>query len=388
MSFYTEEHLLFQSSVKRFSEKHILPHLTKWEKDHHFPSEIFLEFGKEGFLGILVGEKWGGVQGDYKLAAAWCEQFGRIPSVGFTTAVNMHSLVITPTVERFASEATKEQWLPQAVEGKVIGAYAFTEPNAGSDLTNMNTKAVKDGDNYILTGSKIFITNGARANFVLVVAKTDSASNPKGSHGGFSTFLVDTSSEGFSVARKLEKLGWHCSDTAELVLEGVKVHKSCLLGAEGQGWQQAMASLQWERLMLSLGALAGAKECFEKTIQYINERTIFGKTVGSFDYSRELVAQIWSKLTAAEASCHNCLLMLQRGEDCRVEVSLTKHFVCELAIWIADKCLQFHGGYGYTQEFLPERWLRDLRLNTIGGGTSEVMLQIAAKGSVAKLASN
>lgn len=372
---YSQEHKLLQQSIKKFAEKEILPHISKWEEDKFFPSNIFKKLGNEGFLGILMDEQWGGVGGDFLMAAAWCEEFGRVPSVGFSVAVNMHSLVITPTLARYGSDIEKEKWLANAVAGDAIGAYAFTEPGAGSDLSAIRTKAVKDGSDYLLTGSKIFITNGARADFVLVLAVTD----PTKGYEGFSTFVVDTKLPGFSVSRKLEKIGWHCSDTAELNFDAVRLPATALLGQENQGWKQAMQSLEWERLMLTLTSIAGARKCLEETAIYVQQRKVFGKRVIDFDYNSTLLANMVAQLDAATAQAHRCLNLLNAGQRCRKEVSLAKLYGCELAIEIANKCLQLHGGYGYTTEFLPERWLRDLRLNTIGGGTTEIMAQVAYK---------
>ncbi len=374
MGIYSEEHRLFQTAIRRFAEGEILPHVNRWEEEKNFPSSLFEKLGSAGFLGTLIEDKWGGSGGDYALAAAWCEEFGRIPAVGLTTGVNMHALVCTPAIQRFGTESAKEKWLASAVEGKSIGAYAFTEPGAGSDLTQVQTKAVKDGNGWRLSGSKIFITNGARAAYILVLAKTDAS---KGYHG-YTTFIVDAKSEGFSVARTLTKLGWHSSDTAELVFDSVFVPDEMVLGQVGEGWTQAMSSLEWERLMLSLAALGGARKCLEDTVRYVNDRKLFGTTVGSFDSNQEMLTSLWSRLESGTAFSHHCLAMLLEGKRCRKEVSLAKIFVTELAIEVADRCLQLHGGYGYTTEFLPERWLRDLRLNTIGGGTTQVMIKVAA----------
>ena len=375
MSLFQEEHRIFQQSVAKFSNAEILPVVDAWEKQCDFPSAIFEKLGANGFLGIFIEEAFGGVGGSYMLAAAWCEQFGRIPAVGFTTGVNMHALVVLPALQRYGTEETKQRWLQAGVEGKAIGAYAFTEPDAGSDLTRVKTKAVEQGDHFVLNGSKIFITNGKRADFILVLAKTA----PDKGYDGFSTFLVDTKSPGFTVNRTLSKLGWHSSDTAELSFVDVKVPKSCLLGELNKGWYQAMTSLEWERLMLTLAAIGGASQCLEDTVTYINQRTIFGQTVGSFERNRTLLARRAAQLQAARALCHQCVRMLEAKQRCRREVSLAKRNICELAIEIADECLQLHGGFGYTTEFKPERWLRDLRLNTIGGGASEVMARIAMK---------
>ncbi|MCB0345406.1 MAG: acyl-CoA dehydrogenase family protein [Bdellovibrionales bacterium] len=372
---YSQEHQIFRGSVRKFLEKEVLPNIDDWERDHDFPSEIFKKMGEQGFLGVLVDEEWGGVGGDYVLASAWCEEFARVPSVGFTTGVNMHSVVVTAALNRLGTTAAKEKWLERAVNGDAIGAYAFTEPGAGSDLASLRTRAVRDGDHFILNGSKTFITNGARADYVLMLTKTD----PDAGFGGFTTFVVDCSDPGFKVARKLDKLGWHASDTAELVIEDVKVHESQRLGEIGKGWYYTMESLNWERMMLTLNSLGGAEACLEQTVQYVNEREVFGRTVGSFDNSRKLLASLWSRLRAGKAYCHEIIARINDGEPCVTETALVKQLVCELAIEIADRCLQLHGGYGYTTEFRPERWLRDLRLNTIGGGTSEVMAQVAAK---------
>jgi alkylation response protein AidB-like acyl-CoA dehydrogenase len=374
MSLFTEEHRLFRDSIKKFVEAEITPHVDQWENQSRFPSDIFKKLGAAGFLGILLPEEFGGVGGDYALAGSWCEEFARVPSVGFTTAVNMHSLVISPTLAKFGSQKLKESWLPGAIQGDLIGAYAFTEPNAGSDLSQIETTAVKDGKNYVLNGSKIFITNGKRANFVLVLAKTDKSAGYK----GFTTFLVDTKSDGFSCPRTLNKLGWHASDTAELVFDSVKVPEGCVLGEVGKGWSQAMGSLEWERLMLTLNSLGGASKCLEDTLTYVKDRKMFGKTLSQFGNTKEVLTLLQAKLQAGRAMTYKALGMLQSGDRCRKEVSLAKYYVCELAIEVADRCLQLHGGYGYTTEFKPERWLRDLRLNTIGGGTSEIMLRVAA----------
>jgi acyl-CoA dehydrogenase len=375
MSIYESEHTLFKQSVRSFCEKEIIPHVTSWEEKKFFPSEIFPVLAREGYLGMLLDEKWGGVGLDYVYAAAWCEEFGRVPALGFTTGVNMHSLVIAPTLQRFGSEEEKEKWLSKASEGKAIGAYAFTEPGAGSDLSGIRTRAKKDGKEYILDGSKIFITNGARADFVLVLAKTD----PDAGYKGYTTFVVDTSLPGFRVSRNLDKLGWHSSDTSELVFDGVRLPESAVLGVRGEGWKQAMGSLEWERVMLSLLSIAGASKCLESTIQYVNERTVFGKKVGAYPGNRELLLRFQCSLEVSRSLAYYCVQSLQEGRKCRLEVSALKKYICEFAFQIAHHCLQLHGGYGYTTEFLPERWLRDLRLNTIGGGTTQIMERVMIK---------
>lgn len=371
----TEEEKLFTDSIKAFLEKEINPHVDSWEENHGFPSEILKKFGDNGYLSLLVSEADGGLGLGHRYAALWSEVFGSVRSLGFTTAVNMHGLVITPTVARFCTDEAKKIWLDKAMKGEVWGAYAFTEPGAGSDLSSIRTTAKKDGDDYIINGSKIFITNGARADFVLVLTKT----NPAEGYKGFSTFIVDTKLPGFSVSRKLDKLGWHASDTAELVFDNVRVSKSALLGNEGEGWKQAMASLEWERLMLSLLSLGGANACLGDTIRYVNDRKVFGKKVADYSINRDRLILSKAKLDVSKSMIYSCVDKLVKKENCRKEVSELKRYICEEAFLIAHDCLQLHGGYGYCVEFSAERWLRDLRLNTLGGGTQEIMERVAVK---------
>ena len=372
---YYAEYESFIDSVRKYTAKEILPLVADWERDAHFPNSALELLGSQGFLGILISEQYGGVGGDYKLAGAWCEAFGEVPSVGFTVAVNMHSLVISHALEKFGSETAKQRWLPKAVEGKAIGAYAFTEPGAGSDLAHIRTLATKHGKRWKINGSKTFITNGARADFILVLTKTD----PSAGYGGFTTFVVDAKSAGFKVSKTLSKLGWHASDTAELVFEDVEVDESAVLGTVGDGWHQAATNLNWERLMLTLTSLAGAKMCLHSAQTYGDQREAFGKKINSFDSIKHYISEMERKIALGESLAHHALDLLVSCKECRTYVAMAKRMVCDDAVWIADKAIQIHGGYGYTTEFLPERWWRDLRLMPIGGGTSEIMSNIVSK---------
>ncbi len=373
-TYYAEDES-FIDSVRKYTAKEIMPHISEWERAGNFPDSAIEGLGSQGFLGILLSEQYGGVGGDYKLAGAWCEAFGEIPSVGFTVAVNMHSLVISHALEKFGTTDAKDYWLPKAVQGKAIGAYAFTEPGAGSDLARIRTVATKHGTKWKINGSKTFITNGARADFILVLTKTDSSAG----YGGFTTFVVDANTPGFSVSRKLDKLGWHASDTAELVFEDVEVDDSAVLGKVGDGWNQAATNLNWERLMLTLTSLAGAKMCLESSLVYGEQREAFGKKINQFDSIAHYIAEMKRKIALGESLAHYALDLLSDGKDCRTFVAMAKRMVCDDAVWIADRAIQIHGGYGYTTEFLPERWWRDLRLMPIGGGTSEIMANIVSK---------
>lgn len=372
---YYAEHELFLQSVRRVLDTELKPHLTEWEEAGNYPDEVYRTLGEQGFLGILIPEEYGGIGGDYKLAGAWCEAFGELAAVGMTVGVNMHSLVVSHSVEKYGNQHLKETWLPRAVRGEAIGAYAFTEPGTGSDLANLRTKAVKDGSSWVINGSKTFITNGARAHFILVLARTDFSAG----YNGFTTFLVDTRSPGFKITKKLDKLGWRSSDTAEMTFENVVVDDACVIGTVGDGWIQASNNLNWERMMLVLTTLGGARACYRDAVRYSRERRAFGRAIGEFDAINALLQGMYSRLVLGEALCHHALDLLHAGSPCRAEVSVAKRLFCDDALWIADNAIQIHGGYGYTTEFSPERWWRDLRLMPIGGGTSEIMASIVAK---------
>ena len=372
---YYAEHEAFVDSVAKLFHQELAPKISEWEHANHFPNEVFTLLGQQGYLGLLISEKYGGVGGDYKLAGAWCEVFGELPSVGLTVAVNMHSLVISHALEIYGTEEAKSTWLPKAVVGEAIGAYAFTEPGAGSDLAHIRTTATRKGSKWLINGSKTFITNGARAEYVLVLTKTD----PSAGYSGFTTFVVDTKSKGFKVSRKLHKLGWHASDTAELFFSDVEVDDSCILGKVGEGWAQAAANLNWERLMLTLTSLAGARMCLESAAKYALERKAFGRSVADFPVISGYLKDMERKILLGEALAHRALDDLSNHRDCRLLVAAAKRMVCDDAVWIADKAIQIHGGYGYTTEYTPERWWRDLRLMPIGGGTSEIMGGIITK---------
>lgn len=372
---YYQEHELFIESVRRVLDSELRPHLNEWERQGRFPDSVFTTLAKHGFLGLLVSEEYGGSAGDYKLAGAWCETFGELAAVGLTVAVNMHSVVVAHALDRYGSTASKDRWLRAAVEGTAIGAYAFTEPGVGSDLANSRTRAVRKGDKWVLNGAKTFITNGARAHFMLVLARTDMDAGYK----GFTTFVVDTSAPGFKVNRTLDKLGWRSSDTAELTLEDVEVDDSCVLGKVGEGWIQASRNLNWERMMLTLTALGGGKMCLRDALRYARERRAFGKTIAELPAVKLMLHQMLERVLLADELCHHALDKMIAGEEARAEVSAAKRIVCDDMVWLADRAIQIHGGYGYTTEFSPERWWRDLRLMPIGGGTSEIMANIVAK---------
>ncbi len=373
---YYHEHELFIQNVRKLIQTELAPHINGWEAAGNYPDHVFTTLGRSGFLGILLPEEYGGIEGDYHLAGAWCETFGELCAVGLTTGVNMHSLVISHALAKYGTKLEKEKWLPRAVTGEAIGAYAFTEPGAGSDLASLRTKAERKGSKWVINGAKTFITNGARADFILVLTRNDFSAGYK----GFTTFVVDTKTPGFKVNRKLDKLGWRSSDTAELSFENVELEDSAILGKVGDGWIQASNNLNWERMMLALTSLGGARRCFHDTLRYARDRKAFGKSIIELPAVSEMIEKMLEKLLICEAYAHKALDLVNQHKDCRLEVSAAKRLICEEAVWIADRAIQIHGGYGYTTEFSAERWWRDLRLMTIGGGTSEIMGSLVAKG--------
>ena len=369
------EHALFIESVRRMMASDLAPHLKEWEDAGYFPDSVFTQLGAQGYLGMVIDEEYGGIGADLRLAAAWCETFGELCDLGLVTAVNMHALVISAAINRYGTTSQKEQWLPRAVTGEALGAYAFTEPGAGSDLASLRTKAVKVEGGWQIDGSKTFITNGARADFILVLARTD----PTAGYKGFTTFIVDTTLPGFSVTRTLDKLGWRSSDTAELNFDGLIVPDDAVLGTVGQGWFQASNNLNWERLMLTLTTLGGMRACLRDTTRYAHQRSTFGRPIATHRGVDELLIEMNRRLILGEALTHHALTLFLTATPCRAEVSQAKRKVCDDAVWLADRALQIHGGYGYTTEFSPEKWWRELRLMPIGGGTSEVMGLIVRK---------
>ncbi len=372
---FNEDHELFRAQCRRFIETELAPHADAWEEAKDFPDEVFRKVGAAGFFGICAPEEYGGAGGDHLMASVWIEECARAGSGGVVAGINMHGLIIIPALVRLANEEQKQRLLVPSVRGEKIGALGLTEPSVGSDLANCRTTAKRDGDDWILNGAKMFITNGCRADFVLVLCKTDESAG----HGGFSTLIVEKGMPGFDQGKRLEKLGWHASDTAELVFENVRVPARNLLGEEGNGFYNAMSNLEWERLMMALGATAASQLFWDRTMEYIQTREAFGRPIGRFQVNRHKMVDMATEIEAARQLTYHCLRLLQAGRPCLKEVSMAKIFACEVADRVATKCLQLHGGYGYMREYKIERFFRDARLNTIGGGTTEIMKEIVGK---------
>ncbi len=372
---FREEHEIFRQQCRRFVEKELAPHAAEWEKNKDFPNEVFRRVGAMGYHGILIPEEYGGSGGDYLMASVWVEEATRIGSGGVAAGIGMHGLIVLPSIARFGTEEQKRKFLVPGVKGEKIGALGLTEPVAGSDLANIRTTARREGDSYIVNGSKTFITNGSRADFVMVLCKT----NPEAGYRGFSTVIVERGMPGFIQGKPLEKLGWHAGDTAELTFENVVVPTGNRLGDEGSGFYNAMANLEWERLLMALGVVYSAQLVFDRTKTYVLQREAFGRPIGKFQVNRHKMVDMNIEIEAARQLNYYALRRLMNGEPCAIEVSMAKVFASRMGEFVANTCLQLHGGYGYMQEYEVERFFRDVRINAIGGGTSEILKEIVGR---------
>ena len=372
---FREEHEIFRQQCRRFVERELAPHAMEWEVKKEFPDEVFQRVGEMGYHGILIPEEYGGSGADYLMASVWVEESTRIGSGGVVAGLGMHGLIVLPAIAKFGTEDQKTRFLAPGVRGEKIGALGLTESVAGSDLANIRTVAKREGDHYILQGSKTFITNGSRADFVLVLCKT----NPEAGYKGFSTLIVEKGMRGFIQGKPLEKLGWHAGDTAELIFENVAVPVANRMGEEGSGFYNAMANLEWERLVMALGAVYGAQLIFDKTKSYVLQREAFGRPIGKFQVNRHKMVDMAVEIEAARQLNYHALRKLVNGEPCAVEVSMAKVFSSGMGDFVATTCLQLHGGYGYMREYEIERFFRDVRINSIGGGTSEVLKEIVGR---------
>ena len=356
-------------------EREIRPHAPEWEKAEEFPRELFTRMGELGFLGLKYPERYGGQGGDYVHDAVLAEEMARCGSGGVAAGIGGHVGIATPPIFKFGTEEQKERWLVPAIKGEKIGALAITEPGAGSDVAGLRTFAKRDDGEYVVNGAKTFITNGVRADIYVTAVKTI----PEGGHHGLSFLVIEKGTEGFEVSRKLEKLGWHASDTGELSFQDARVPAENLLGKENEGFYLIMANFQWERLAMALGAVGGMQANFERTVEYAKERQAFGRAIGSFQAIRHKLAEMATRIEAARDFTYHSFRLFLDGQDCLKEVSIAKLFACRTALEVADEAVQIHGGYGYMREYEVERALRDARLGPIGGGTDEIMKEIIAK---------
>ncbi len=372
---FEPEHDLFRSSYRKFLEQHVAPNHAKWEEQNIVDRGVWVEAGKQGFLGMDVPEQYGGGGvADYRYSVIITEEntAGGYSGIGFS----LHNDVVAPYLIASANDEQKQRWLPGFCSGELITAIAMTEPGTGSDLQGIKTKAVRDGDDWILNGSKTFITNGINADLIIVVAVTD----PEKGAQGFSLFAVERDMPGFERGRNLDKIGMKAQDTAELSFTDVRVPAANLLGDEGMGFIYLMQNLPQERLSIAVVAAASMESTLEATIQYCRDRKAFGRSIGKFQNTRFVLAELATETTATRIMVDKFIELLNEGKLTVQEAAMAKWWTTENQVKLIDRCLQLHGGYGYMKEYPIAKAYMDSRVQTIYGGTTEIMKEIIGRG--------
>ncbi len=372
---FTQEHEDFREAVRRFVERELRPHAEEWEDARWFPNDVFTRMAELGFLGLKYPEEYGGEGGDYIHDAVLTQELSRCGSGGVAAGIGAHVNIATPPIWKFGTDEQKQRWLVPGIRGELIGALGISEPDAGSDVAGIKTFAKRVDGGYVVNGSKTFITNGVRADFVVTAVKT----TQEGGHHGLSFLVIEKGMEGFSVSKKLDKMGWRASDTAELAFQDVFVPEENLLGEENKGFYLIMANFQWERLLMALGAVGSMARSIERTLEYTKERTAFGRPIGRFQAIRHKIAEMAVKHETARAITYNALRLFHEGHDAIKEVTMAKLHSQRAAFEVADEAVQIHGGAGYMKEYEVERIARDTRLGPIGGGTDEIMKEILGR---------
>jgi alkylation response protein AidB-like acyl-CoA dehydrogenase len=373
---FTDEHEQLRESIRRFVIKELQPHAEEWEETT-FPDWVFERMGELGFLGLDKPEEYGGQGGDYYSSLVLAEEMAHARCGGLAMGLAVQTDMAMPPILAFGSEEQKQQWVVPAIKGTKILCLGITEPDAGSDVAGIKTRAVRDegSGEYVINGSKTFITNGHRAHVIVLVTKT----NPDARYDGFTLFLVPMDSPGVIREKRLQKLGMHASDTALLAFQDVRVPESAVLGGVGKGFYHIMWELQGERLIGAAGAVAGAQHLFDRTLQYAKDRSAFGRSIGRFQVIRHKFAEMATKIETARQLVYTTAWRFQNGEYPVREIAMAKLYASRIAFEVADECVQIHGGNGYMKEYGIERAWRDLRLNRIGAGTDEIMLDLIGR---------
>ncbi|CAB4686011.1 unannotated protein [freshwater metagenome] len=375
-SLFEEEHEMFRKAFRTFLERELVPHREEWEAAGVIDREVFAKAGASGFLAMSVPEKFGGAGvDDFRYNLIIAEEICAADVYPAGLGMTLHSDVCLPYFLDYCNEEQQSRWLPGIASGELITAVAMTEPGIGSDLASMSTTALRDGDTYILNGSKTFITNGILSDLVIVACKTD----PTQRHAGMSLIVVETGMEGFVRGRNLDKLGMHSQDTAELFFSDVRVPVENRIGDEGQGFKLLVKNLPQERLSIAMAGVAHARAILNWTTEYCNERTAFGQKIGSFQNSRFKLAEMQTEITIAESFIDKSVLALNEGTLTAEEAAMSKWWCTELQKKVADICVQLHGGYGYMNEYAVGRAYTDARVTSIYGGTTEIMKEIIGK---------
>lgn len=371
----TQEHEIFRKSLRKFLEKFAKPHLDEWEENKEIPKSFWRKLGNEGYLCSYIGEEYGGLEADFWYSVIIDEELERLMS-GFI-GISLHNDIVVPYINTFGTEQQKEKWLPKCVTGEYITAIAMTEPGAGSDLANIKTTAKKEGDHYILNGEKTFITNGIFSDLVIVAVKTDTAIRP--TYKGISLLVVERDTPGFKRGKKLDKIGLHSQDTAELIFEDALVPVGNLLGEEGKGFYYLMEKLQQERLIVAICAQISSEVMIEETIKFVKNRKAFGKSVGQFQNTQFKIAEMVTDTVMSKSFLYDLIEQHIDGLDVVTSVSMAKWKITDTAKKIAAECMQLHGGYGYMEEYSLARRYRDIPVMSIYAGSNEIMKVIIAK---------
>ena len=371
--YFKEDHQIFRTTVRKFVEKEVKPDIEHWEDAEIFPVELYAKAAEAGLMGLDFPEAYGGIPCDKFMHVAYTEEICRCGSIGLVSGLGSYAIA-SPPILHMGTEEQKQRFLTPVFQGQKIAALGITEPDAGSDVANIRTRAVRDGDHYVVNGAKTFITSGCRANFITTAVRTGGSG-----FKGISLLVIDSSTPGFSVAKKIRKMGWNASDTAELSFEDCRVPAENLLGGEGMGFYGIMANFQNERLALAVMAHATAELALEESIKYAKTREAFGKTLSGFQVTRHKLVDMATKVSVAKEYNYRVAAKMQAGIDCLREVSMAKNFACEVCDKVVFDAVQIHGGYGYTREYLVERLYRDSRILSIGGGTTEIMKEIVSK---------
>ena len=372
--YFTEEHEVFRASFKDFLQKEVVPHIEKWEKTGSIERFIWKKFGEMGYFGLSTPEEYGGMDLDLFYTIIFLEEMQKINSGGFAAAMWAHEYLAMTHLNKEGNHEQKQKYLVPSVEGDRIGCLCITEPFGGSDVAGMRSTAIKQGDKYILNGSKTFITNGVYSDYLIVAAKTD----PSDKYKGISIFVVDRDAKGIS-ATKLDKLGWRASDTGEIAFDNVEIPAENLLGEEGKGFPYIMQHFALERLLMGVNAHARAEYAVDYAIKYMEERIAFGKSLDKFQVLRHKVAEMASRVDMCREYNYSITKRLNDGQYVVKEASMSKLLSTKMADEVIYDALQLLGGYGYMEEYPMARLLRDSRLGPIGGGTSEILKEIIAK---------
>ncbi|MBO8163478.1 MAG: acyl-CoA dehydrogenase family protein [Brevibacillus sp.] len=374
-SYVKEEHQLFRRTLRKFLENEAVPRYDQWERERIIPRDFWRKMGEQGYLCPWADPQYGGVQADFAYSVILHEELERVGTS--LVGIGLHNDVVVPYLASYGTEEQKQRWLPGCVSGELITAIAMTEPGTGSDLANIKATAIRDGDVYLLNGEKTFITNGIQADLVVVACKTDPKAVP--AHKGISLIVVERDTPGFTRGRKLEKIGLHAQDTAELIFQDAQVPAANLLGEEGKGFYYLMEKLQQERLMVAIGAQTAAEEMLKMTIDYVKTRSAFGQPISRFQHTQFAIAEMATEIEIGRTFLDRLIVEHMEGKEIVTQVSMAKWWLTEMAKRVAAQCLQLHGGYGYMEEYQIARRYRDIPVSAIYAGTNQIMKAIIAK---------